>query len=343
VIIDEKFQEEKEGTRFLIGRGSDCDVVLDRKTASSQHAVLEEKDGIAFVRDLGSTNGTFLNGDKLAEGRDHALANGDKVWLVQYTLEVILPESEAETKTDQIEAEPTSKAAPGTDKTLVVNPAGKGGVAGQAADLTALEHGQPRLVVGSRGLRASYNIHQRETVIGRNNEVCDFTIPHDMLSKNHARINLGGGVFRITDLNSANGTYVDGQQVLRPTEITSNMVLRFGEISCLFVSNPPAGEEQKHLDTMEQLANFFVKKGKLATNQTKQMLEECRTQNKNLGELLVFQGILKPEEWVDALKSARTIDLMETGQDNAWTEKLPLLVIVALVVVITVLLVRTCS
>jgi pSer/pThr/pTyr-binding forkhead associated (FHA) protein len=46
----------------LIGRCSDAEIqVLDR-FASRRHCEIREKDGTLFVRDLGSTNGSFVNG-----------------------------------------------------------------------------------------------------------------------------------------------------------------------------------------------------------------------------------------------------------------------------------------
>jgi transcriptional regulator with GAF, ATPase, and Fis domain len=52
---------------LVLGRGRDCSLVLDDPRASRRHAVVEH-DGARFhVRDLGSHNGTFLDGKRLAE------------------------------------------------------------------------------------------------------------------------------------------------------------------------------------------------------------------------------------------------------------------------------------
>jgi pSer/pThr/pTyr-binding forkhead associated (FHA) protein/tetratricopeptide (TPR) repeat protein len=49
----------------VIGRGKQCEVVLNDKKASRRHTEIEKKDGRYFVKDLNSVNGTFLNGAKV--------------------------------------------------------------------------------------------------------------------------------------------------------------------------------------------------------------------------------------------------------------------------------------
>ena len=59
-----------------IGRLADCDVVLDDKGASRKHAQLKLRDGTWTLTDLGSTNGTRLNGQTV---QSRELADGDKI------------------------------------------------------------------------------------------------------------------------------------------------------------------------------------------------------------------------------------------------------------------------
>ncbi len=53
------------GTRVLIGRGLDNDIVIDDASVSRHHAEITREGGRAEVRDLGSTNGTFVNGNQV--------------------------------------------------------------------------------------------------------------------------------------------------------------------------------------------------------------------------------------------------------------------------------------
>lgn len=49
----------------LLGRGDDADIRLEDSFASSQHARLVPQGNVMVLEDLGSTNGTYLNGEPL--------------------------------------------------------------------------------------------------------------------------------------------------------------------------------------------------------------------------------------------------------------------------------------
>ena len=71
-----------------IGRAPGCSVPLADDTYVSQlHARIYIRDGKPFVEDLGSTNGTFLNRDRLS--RTMPLHRGDKLQIGQTVLEIV--------------------------------------------------------------------------------------------------------------------------------------------------------------------------------------------------------------------------------------------------------------
>lgn len=49
----------------LIGRGADCQLLLDDDYVSTRHARVVTADGGVYVEDLGSTNGTYVNGARI--------------------------------------------------------------------------------------------------------------------------------------------------------------------------------------------------------------------------------------------------------------------------------------
>ena len=63
---------------FTIGRGSDCDIVLPERQVSRYHVRIERENGGYLLRDLGSKNGTCVNGEEVCE-RPYYLKDGDEI------------------------------------------------------------------------------------------------------------------------------------------------------------------------------------------------------------------------------------------------------------------------
>jgi FHA domain len=78
VVRDDGRETAVEGDRFVIGRGRHCDLVIDSAKVSREHAaIVRDAEGWS-IEDLGSSNGTWFQGGKLARRR---VADGDEYFV----------------------------------------------------------------------------------------------------------------------------------------------------------------------------------------------------------------------------------------------------------------------
>ena len=77
----------------VLGRSAKCDIPIDDPFLSQRHASFLWRDGVCYLQDMGSTNGTFLNG-KRAEGDPIELLSGDKIELGQLSFLFVTEDSE---------------------------------------------------------------------------------------------------------------------------------------------------------------------------------------------------------------------------------------------------------
>src|SRR5206468_5804112 len=71
----------------LVGRKEDCDLRLDHKSVSKMHCVIVKTDGLLLLRDLGSTNGTRVNGQRI---RRAALLPNDQLTIAHFKFRIQL-------------------------------------------------------------------------------------------------------------------------------------------------------------------------------------------------------------------------------------------------------------
>jgi len=189
----------------IIGRGSDCDIVLLDERVSRQHTEIHFDGESYLISDLGSFNGTYLNGKML--GDTHPLENGDqlKIGPVRLRFELL--------------------AAPELDPrpTLVVP---------ESASQAYLE-----ISTGTqRGAR--FDLVKERMVIGRagRGESWDILLQDRAVSRPHAQIVRDTDVdeYTLTDLDSANGTLVNGQAITESQALKDGDPILFGEDILIF-------------------------------------------------------------------------------------------------------------
>jgi len=77
-------------TELELGRGYNSDIVLEGRGVSRQHLQIHCGDRMLQVRDMNSTNGTFMNGQRLLPDRPCMLGPGDQIRIEDFTLSVRL-------------------------------------------------------------------------------------------------------------------------------------------------------------------------------------------------------------------------------------------------------------
>jgi len=91
-----------------VGRGSDNNVVLGSKQVSRNHALLSVLNGKLYVKDLDSSNGTFINDTRIEGNQSKHLQADDTLGFASFSFQVMKPIAAKVTSTDtpDVEAKP---------------------------------------------------------------------------------------------------------------------------------------------------------------------------------------------------------------------------------------------
>ena len=235
---------------ITIGRVEGNTIRLTEQNVSRKHARLTLRSGVLSLEDLGSYNGTSLNGSTLSGAA--TLKDGDVILIGDYRLGI------QEEKVAQAEppaprpVEPPPPAAPVVQDTLEAQPTIP---ISTMAVQSALAEQPARLMVISRLLSGNEFVLDRPSlVLGRTPEN-DIILNHKSISRHHAKIVREGDRHVILDLESANGVRVGGVEHDR-VELQGGDVIELGEVKLRFMTSDSALYD-------EPLA-WYRNKGKLA-------------------------------------------------------------------------------
>ena len=116
---------------------------------------------------------------------------------------------------------PSSPRMPAQPAPSQAAPASAPAPVGREPHLATIGHVDP--------VPAEYSLLKEEVSLGRGEEN-DVVIPHPSVSRSHARLIRRNGFYELTDFNSTNGSFVNGQPVAGSATVANGSELRLGDV-----------------------------------------------------------------------------------------------------------------
>lgn len=238
----EAYEFVLEADRLTIGRHSSNEIVIRSDSASRQHAELSMVDGIAHVRDLGSTNGTYVNGQQVRgswmEVPDASCLQIGEVEL-RYVAGSAANQQDSQTRplVDPTVPDSDGQAA---DDTLLMDQTYSEGAGDRPQELLRIivRHHCARLTVRDSLRTFDVPLDDDGFLIGRDPS-CAITINDPGASGHHAQLDrVSGGDFLLRDLNSTNGLFVNGIQA-KEHLLAEGDTIRIGSSSLMYSDAGP--------------------------------------------------------------------------------------------------------
>lgn len=223
--------------KTIIGRSSECDITIDSELLSRRHAEISIVDGELRIVDLGSSNGTFLNGKKIEEASANA---GDELRFDQQTFIIVGPSNAASNNgaaedentmlRPQVEDNTVIAAAQDPNATLVMSPAD------QPTEVIATPQVLSLLVEQTNFLHEPrIALQGKFCQIGRGQNN-DIVLSDSSVSKKHAQLAFNNEQWVITDLNSSNGVLINDQRT-EDAILQNGDRVKVGRLEFLFESD----------------------------------------------------------------------------------------------------------
>ena len=197
------------GGKVIIGRDPSCDLVLKTAQVSRRHTEIEVLNSQLFIRDLGSTNGSSVNGERISTSM---VRPGDKISIDQIDFLVEGPDDDQEAT--------VARHFPAAVEVLT----------------------GPYLLIRS-GSRAGQKIPlvKSRYTIGRNS-TNDIMLEDQSVSGRHAVLIQTDGGWKIEDAESTNGTSINGEAVMGGQLHHTDRV-RLGSVKLAYIVPAQQAEE----------------------------------------------------------------------------------------------------
>lgn len=270
-------------TGLIVGRSQRADVVLDNPSCSRQQFRVAFQNGKVILEQMSSTTTTRVNGAEVVSNT--TLADGDVIDVSGSTFRVKIAASKdsdsAATQPPQPASSRGRKQGQGSSGRSVKPPPAVPASSAIRNDRTVVG-GQADIALPS-DFDQAFELSGR-MVIGRDSERVDIALPHLSVSRTHAAITLKGNKAELADLNSANGTFINGRRVVNPVMIPAGTQIDIGPFSLVF--------DGTHLRTLSRVNNV-----ELVCRELSQVVTN-RTTGKPLTLLDQISLVIRPKEFV---------------------------------------------
>ncbi|MCA9719158.1 MAG: FHA domain-containing protein [Dehalococcoidia bacterium] len=199
-----------------IGRSVENDLVLEAPNISRKHARLLRTDGAFELTDLGSANGTVVNGQEIDPRSPVRLVPGSRFNIGPYELEV---------------RGGTATPSPRPQANQAV------GVAAGVGLETAVLAREPRLIIATKSGREEFPLRAQEILVGRA-PTSDLVIDQDVVSRRHFSLQRVPGGYEIQDLGSRNGVRLGQEPITRHFLQDGDTLDIGGEVSIEYLDRP---------------------------------------------------------------------------------------------------------
>jgi pSer/pThr/pTyr-binding forkhead associated (FHA) protein len=209
-----------DGTDVIVGRNADCQIVINHPSVSGRHARIKGDGQRLYLTDLGSTNGTYVNDDKVM---DCQLGHQDWIHIGKHILIVDLYETLSLEATSQMLSSGSQSTMDAQGTMMLHMDMGQSPSTWAALNyLSFLSKDQPDL-----------ELSQNVVTIGKNKDA-DIPItgfwslfagqPSATISENH------GGVYYLDYVAGFIKPKINGTGIFEPTRINHNDIIRVGPI-----------------------------------------------------------------------------------------------------------------
>lgn len=262
----------------LIGRQPNCDVILESAAVSRRHAKITVQKNLVEIEDLGSGNGTIVNKNLIRAREKISVKNGDIIRIEEFEIEFEQGAPPADTPEKDAMA---GRFEETTDPDIIEIKMIK-------KVLSAMDQDKlPCLVVLSEPFqdkKVYFENSMDELVIGRE-PTCHLQLDTDAISRRHAVISIKWGGLVIIDLDSKNGTFVNGQKI-KERSIRNNDEIVFGTVKAVFKNPQEFNIEELSRDISEQKKKRFEDTDSLEKGlfEEKEVTKPSRKKGKKLSE-----------------------------------------------------------